>query len=65
MISREVFMDILAMGRNGFSIGKNAKTLGIHRKTVKRHLETNAFPRYQNLLTSKVFLPLFLMAEFE
>lgn len=47
MISKEVFMDIIAMRRNGYSIRKIAKLTGIHRKTVKRHLENNSFPAYK------------------
>jgi transposase len=47
MISKEVFMDIIAMHRNGYSIRKIAKLHGIHRDTVKRHLESNSFPEYQ------------------
>jgi transposase len=47
MISKEVFMDIIAMRRNGYSIRKIAKLTGIHRKTVKRHLESNSFPAYK------------------
>ena len=47
MISKEVFMDIIAMHRNGYSIRKIAKIKGIHRKTVKKYLESNSFPHYQ------------------
>jgi len=47
MISKEVFMDIIAMHRNGYSTRKIAKLTGIHRNTVKRHLESNSFPVYQ------------------
>ena len=47
MISTEVFMDIIAMHRNGYSIRKIAKIKGIHRKTVKKYLEGNSFPHYQ------------------
>ena len=47
MISKEVFMDIIAMHRNGYSIRKIAKLHGIHRDTVKRHLQSNSFPEYQ------------------
>jgi transposase len=47
MISKEVFMDIIAMHRNGHSIRKIAKICGIHRDTVKRHLENDSFPEYQ------------------
>ncbi len=47
MISKEVFMDMIALHRNGYSVRKIARTLGIHRGTVKRHLASDAFPRYQ------------------
>ncbi len=47
MISKEVFMDIIALHRNGCSVRKIARRLGIHRKTVKRHLESETFPRYR------------------
>jgi transposase len=47
MIFKEVFMDIIAMRRNGYSIRKIAKIEGIHRKTVKKYLESNSFPHYQ------------------
>lgn len=47
MISKEVFMDIIAMHRNGFSVRKIAKTLGIHRNTVKGYLENPSFPEYE------------------
>ena len=47
MISKEVFIDIIAMHRNGYSICKIAKLTGIHRNTVKRHLENDSFPEYR------------------
>jgi transposase len=46
VITREVFMDIKAMSRNGLSIRKIAKITGLHRKTVKRHLERGSLPEY-------------------
>lgn len=46
MISTEVYMDIIALKRQGHSLRRIAKKLGIHRKTVKKHLESNAFPAY-------------------
>lgn len=46
MITKEVFMDIIAMHRLGLSVRKIARKLGIHRNTVKKHLEANEFPRY-------------------
>ena len=47
MISEEVFMDIIALRRQGYSMRAIAKKLGIHRNTVKRHLESNSFPAYR------------------
>ena len=47
MITREVFMDIKAMNRDGLSIRRIARITGLHRKTVKRHLESNCLPEYQ------------------
>jgi transposase len=47
MISVEVFMDIIAMHRQGHSIRSIARKTGLHRKTVKRHLESNSFPQYR------------------
>jgi len=41
-------MDIIAMYRNGYSIRKIAKIKGMHRRTVKKYLEGDSFPRYQN-----------------
>lgn len=46
VITREVFMDIKAMNRDGLSIRKIAKITGLHRKTVKRHLESASLPEY-------------------
>ena len=47
VITREVFMDIKAMNRNGLSIRRIAKITGLHRKTVKRHLESTSLPEYR------------------
>jgi len=61
----EVFMDIIAMHRNGYSIRKIAKIKGIHRKTVKSILK-QFFPhirrkreevRFLNLLPDYQGLP--------
>jgi transposase len=46
VITREVFMDIKAMNRNGLSIRRIAKITGLDRKTVKRHLERTSLPEY-------------------
>lgn len=47
MISKEVFMNIIALRRNGYSIRKISRTLHLHRDTVKRHLEAEDFPQYR------------------
>ena len=47
MITTEVFMDIISLHRQGFSMRAIAKKLGIHRSTVKKHIEGNAFPQYR------------------
>ena len=46
MISTEVYMDILALKRQGHSVRWIAKKLGLHRNTVKKHLESRSFPAY-------------------
>jgi transposase len=46
MISTEVYMNIIALKRQGHSVRWIARKLGIHRKTVKKHLESNSFPAY-------------------
>ena len=46
MISEEVFMDIIAMHRQGLSIRQISRKLGIHRSTVKKHIEAKEFPSY-------------------
>jgi transposase len=47
MISREVFMDIISLHRQGFSMRAIARKLGIHRNTVKRHIEASKLPQYE------------------
>jgi len=49
VITREVFMDIKAMSRDGLSIRRIAKITGLHRKTVKRHLESASLPVYHKM----------------
>lgn len=46
MITKEVFMDIHSLRREGYSFRAIAKKLGIHRDTVKRHLEAKTLPQY-------------------
>lgn len=57
MISKEVFMDIIAMYRNGYSIRKIAKIKGMHRRTVKKYLEGDSFPRYQKKRGASILEP--------
>ena len=47
MITREVYMDIKAMSREGLSVRRIARITGLHRKTVKRHLESASLPEYR------------------
>jgi len=46
MITKEGFMDIIAMHHSGLSVRNISRALGIHRKTVKKHIEADAFPQY-------------------
>ncbi len=45
MVSKGVFMEIIALRHQGCSIRKIAETLGIPRNTGKCHLESVAFPQ--------------------
>jgi len=56
MITREVFMDIKAMHRNGLSIRRIARMTGLHRLTVKRHIESDSFPEYHRTVKRKSIL---------
>jgi transposase len=47
MIPTEVFMDILALHRQGQSMRQIARQLGIHRNTVKKYLPERKTPRYR------------------
>lgn len=49
MLTTGVFMDIIAMHRQGLSMRSIAKKLGIHRNTVKTHIEASSFPRYREI----------------
>lgn len=51
MITSEVFMDILALKKNGHSIRFIARKLGMHRKTVTKYLATREFPKYTRTTT--------------
>lgn len=46
MISTEVFMDILALHRQGHSMRWISKKLGIHRDTVKKYITQKKQPHY-------------------
>src|SRR3974377_1154911 len=56
MITREVFMDIKVMHRNGLSIRRIARSTGMHRLTVKRHVESDSFPEYHRTKKRKSLL---------
>lgn len=47
MITSEVFMDIISLHRQGFSMRKIAKKLGLHRNTVKKHITDKTLPQYR------------------
>lgn len=47
MVTTEVFMDILSLHRQGFSMRWIAKKLNIHRNTVKRYITEKAPPTYR------------------
>ena len=47
MITKEVFMDIHSLRKDGWSMRAIAKKLGIHRDTVKKHLESDSLPQYR------------------
>jgi transposase len=44
---RGIYGHFYHLHRRGYSIRKIAKTLGVHRVTVKRHLESDSFPKYK------------------
>ena len=46
MVTTEVFMDILALHRQGHSMRWIAKKLGIHRNTVKKYITERTSPQY-------------------
>ncbi len=46
MVTTEVFMDILALHRQGHSMRWIAKKLGIHRNTVKKYITQKKPPQY-------------------
>ena len=46
MISKEVYMELNAMRRNGKSIRAIARETGRHRNTVRKHLAGGEFTRY-------------------
>jgi len=56
MITREVFMDMRVMHRNGLSIRRIARMTGLHRLTVKRHVESDSFPEYHRTKKKKSIL---------
>ena len=47
MIPEEVFMDIVALHRQGHSMRFIAKRLGLHRNTVKKYILGKRFPEYR------------------
>lgn len=47
MITKEAFMDIMALHRQGHSMRFIAKKLGLHRNTVKKFIRGQRFPEYR------------------
>lgn len=47
MIAMEVFMDIIALSRQGCSLREISRKLGIHRTTVKKYLTEGQPPQYR------------------
>lgn len=47
MVTEEVFMDIVALHRQGHSMRFIAKRLGLHRNTVKKYILGKRFPEYR------------------
>jgi transposase len=47
MISKEGYMEIKAMVRNGMTVRAISRRLGLHRNTVKKHLMSDDFPQYR------------------
>jgi transposase len=47
MVTEEVFMDIVALHRQGHSMRFIAKRLGLHRNTVKKYILGKRFPAYR------------------
>ena len=47
MITWEVYMDIVALHRQGHSERAIARKIGIHRNTVKKHIQEGQTPQYQ------------------
>ena len=46
MVSKEGYMDIKALYRNGMTVRAISRKLGLHRNTVKKHLASDDFSRY-------------------
>ena len=47
MIAWEVYMDIVALHRQGFSERAIARKLGVHRNTVKKYIQSGQTPKYK------------------
>ena len=47
MITKEAFMDIIALYRQGHSLRFIARKLGLHRNTVKKYIVGQRFPEYR------------------
>lgn len=57
MISKEAWVDIKTLHRQGYSIRGIARELGISRKTVRRHLRSEEPPRYRRKKRTSILEP--------
>jgi len=57
MIAQEVFMDILALHRQGYSYRAIARKLSIHRNTVKKYVEGKQNPTYSKKQRAGILTP--------
>ncbi len=57
MITKEAWVDIKTLHRQGHSIRTIARELGISRKTVRRHLRSEEPPRYQRKKRASILDP--------
>ena len=55
MITKEAYMDIVSLSRQGYSCRQIAKLTGVDRRTVKKYLKDQVLPLYKKInRTSKL-----------